>query len=226
VLSGGRLEIGLGAGWLTSEYEQAGITFDPPSVRVDRLEEYVEILIGLMGDEPFTHDGTHFSITGLDGQPKPVQRPHPPILLGGGSPKILRMAGRLADIVSIVGSNSNGKMRLDAEDLSPSKLDQKLGWVREGAGDRYSDIELCLPLLGLHLAADPAAGAQQLATRWAPLGISADDIVASPSFATGTIEDICEQLLGTRDRFGINYFSVTAAAPDTVRPVIESLRGR
>ncbi|MBI2217810.1 MAG: TIGR03621 family F420-dependent LLM class oxidoreductase [Candidatus Rokubacteria bacterium] len=106
LLSGGRLELGLGAGWLRSEYERAGIAFDPPGVRIERLVETLEVLRGLFADGPFTFSGKHYSITGLDGFPKPAQRPHPPILIGAGSPRMLRLAGHEADIVGILGSST------------------------------------------------------------------------------------------------------------------------
>src|SRR5690606_9838810 len=99
VLSGGRLELGLGAGWMPSDYELAGIPFDRPSTRIDRLAEAVEVVKQLMGDEPCRFRGEHYRVEGLDGTPKPLQRPHPPILIGGGGRRVLTLAAREADIV-------------------------------------------------------------------------------------------------------------------------------
>src|SRR5215469_6245 len=101
VLSGGRLELGLGAGWQTTDYEQSGIPCDPVGVRIDRMVEGLRVLKGLMADGPFSFQGEHYAVAGLDGLPKPVQRPHPPVLIGGGGRRILGIAGREADIVGI-----------------------------------------------------------------------------------------------------------------------------
>src|SRR5688500_11258080 len=106
LLSGGRLELGLGAGWLRVEYEQAGIAFEPPGVRIDRLGEALQVLKGLFADGPLSFAGKHYVIGGLEGFPKPAQRPHPPILVGAGSPRMLRLAGAKADIVGILGSST------------------------------------------------------------------------------------------------------------------------
>src|SRR5438876_677403 len=102
VLSGGRFELGIGAGWLRSEYEQAGIPYDPPGVRVGRMEEALQIIKGLFADRPVTFSGTYYKVSALEGQPKPVQRPHPPILIGGGGKRILSIAAREATIVGFL----------------------------------------------------------------------------------------------------------------------------
>src|SRR5262245_20503516 len=99
VMSGGRLEIGLGSGWLARDYEAAGLPLDPPGVRIERLGEAVRVLKGLFADPPLTYDGKHYQIRDLDGLPKPIQKPHPPILIGGGAPRVLRRAGREADVL-------------------------------------------------------------------------------------------------------------------------------
>lgn len=233
VVSGGRVEIGIGAGWMQAEYEQVGLTFDPPSVRIRRLEEYLAVLKGVMADDSLTHVGEHFAVRGLNGTPKPVQRPHPPIMIGGGGRKILGLAGRVADIVSIINANRGGRFNLDLAELSPAQLDEKIGWVRDGAGSRFGDIELNVTLLGLELADDPESGAARLVEVWRPrlaaMGhgeLSVTEVLESPVFAAGTVDDICEQLTATRRRFGISYFSVASAALDTVRDVVRALGRR
>ena len=105
-LSGGRVELGIGAGWLRTEYEQAGLVFDRAGVRIDRLEEAVRVIKGFWADQPLTFTGAHYQITGIDGVPKPLQRPHPPLLIGGGKERMLRLAGRVADIVGILTAMS------------------------------------------------------------------------------------------------------------------------
>ena len=99
VLSEGRVEVGLGAGWLQSDYQAADVPYDPAGVRVDRLEESLRVIKGLFGSAPLSFSGKHYRITALEGLPKPVQRPRPPLLIGGGGRRILSLAGRHADIV-------------------------------------------------------------------------------------------------------------------------------
>jgi probable F420-dependent oxidoreductase len=228
VLSGGRLEIGIGAGWLQAEYAQAGIEFDRPSARIARLEEYVQVLRGLMADEPLTHVGPQFRITGLNGTPKPIQRPHPPIMIGGGGPKILSLAGRIADIVSVIPTpNPAGGLGISPAELSADRLHERLRWVSEGAGDRHELLELSIALLGVRVAENPQDGADDLARFWSSMGFSAEGILDSPCFATGTLDDVCEQLFATRERFGVSYFSVAFPRSSSVMPpIIEALRGR
>ena len=84
VLSGGRVEIGLGAGWMETDYRSIGMAYDRPGVRIDRFEEGIAVIKGAMADGPFSFAGRHYTITDYDGRPKPVQRPHPPLLIGGG----------------------------------------------------------------------------------------------------------------------------------------------
>jgi hypothetical protein len=119
VLSDGRLQVGLGAGWLRQEYEDAGMRFDSASERIARLEETAIILKGLFGDEPFSYTGEHYSIRELTGVPTPVQRPRPPIMIGGGGRKVLSVAARQADIVQLMPTNRGGRTSLDPSQFSP-----------------------------------------------------------------------------------------------------------
>src|SRR5689334_20910954 len=142
VLSGGRLELGMGAGWMKPEYEQAGIPFEKPGVRIEKLEESVKIVKGLFADGPVNFAGRHYTITGLEGSPKPVQRPRPPIHIGGGGQRLLTLAAREADIVGFIPrARPDGKSQ-DVTDGTPEALEQKLTWVREAAGARFADLEL------------------------------------------------------------------------------------
>jgi probable F420-dependent oxidoreductase len=145
LLSGGRLELGLGAGWLRREYESAGLTFDSAGTRIDRLEETVRILDGLFGSGPFSFAGKHYTVTALDGHPKPGQHPRPPILIGGGRRRVLTLAGRVADIAGILTTSvATGTVVDDVFERLAETVAQKLAWVREGAGVRFPDIELSL----------------------------------------------------------------------------------
>src|SRR5215207_3842864 len=156
VLSEGRVEIGLGAGWMRSDYQAAGLPYDEPAARIERLEESVVVLKGLFGPRPLTFDGAHYRIDGLDGLPKPVQRPHPPLLVGGGGCRVLSVAGRHADIVSVNPSLRDGVVTAELlEDATAERIDQKVGWVREAAaaaGRRPDEVEFQLNLLVCQVA--------------------------------------------------------------------------
>ena len=146
LLSGGRLELGLGAGWMTTDYAQSGIGLDPPGARIERLAEALDIVTGLWSDSPCTVEGRHYAVRGLVGHPKPVQQPGPPILVGGGGRRLLTLAARRADIIGL--NIALGAGRID-ESAGPSATDQatrdKIGWIRDAAGDRFDQIELHVP---------------------------------------------------------------------------------
>jgi probable F420-dependent oxidoreductase len=164
LVSQGRLELGLGAGWLRREYETAGLTFDSAGTRIDRLEETIRIVDGLFGAGPISFSGKHYTVTDLDGHPKPVQRPRPPILIGGGRRRILNLAGRTADIVGILTTSvATGTVVDEAAERLAGSVSQKLAWVREGAGPRYDAIELSL-IPTLVFEEDREAAASRLIT--------------------------------------------------------------
>jgi probable F420-dependent oxidoreductase len=145
VLSGGRFELGIGAGWLRSEYEQAGMPFEPAGVRISRLEEAIRVIKGVFTEAPLTFTGEHYTIRELNGYPKPAQRPHPPILIGAGKQRMLRLAGREADIVGILTTSvARGTLDDDPMERLAESVAQKVAWVREGAGERFDTIELSL----------------------------------------------------------------------------------
>jgi probable F420-dependent oxidoreductase len=223
VLSGGRLELGLGAGWLRTEYEQAGIPFDGPGVRIGRLEESVQVLAGLFGDGPVTFAGRHYRITGLTGFPRPVQRPHPPFMIGGGHPRILKLAGRVADTVGLLTAPVTSGVQVDdpTERLA-ARTDEKIAWVREGAGPRFADVELSVmvtPVAG----ESPRAAAEALlrARGWSTVGV--DDVLAMPSVLAGSTEDMVEQLEARRERHGLSYIVVADRHLDRFAPVVARL---
>jgi probable F420-dependent oxidoreductase len=235
VLSGGRLQVGLGAGWLRQEYEDASIRFDPASVRIERLEETAIILKGLFGDEPFTFEGRHYTITHLRGTPTPVQRPRPPIMIGGGGRKVLSVAARQADIVQLMPSNPGGRSLLDISQFSAEAIEQKIGWVRDAAGARFDEIELSAQLLECAVTDRPdehlADFADRIATVTERMGgarvdLGEDDLRKSPIVAVGPIDEVCERLVDTRDRYSISYFAAPIdARPEVLAPVIEALSG-
>src|SRR6267154_4072852 len=140
----GRLELGIGAGWMTADYEKAGIPLDRAGIRIARLAESITILKGLFADGPFSFEGEHYRVTELDGQPKPVQRPHPPFVIGGGGPKVLALAAREAQIVGINANlrSGDGDSSDAASSLTSARTDEKIQWLREAAGDAFDDLEI------------------------------------------------------------------------------------
>jgi probable F420-dependent oxidoreductase len=233
VLSGGRVEVGIGAGWMKEDYEKTGIVFDRPAVRIERLEEVVIILKGLFAGATFSFEGKHFTITGIEGTPRPMQQPRPPIMIGGGGRKILSVAGRHADIVTLTAPKP-GSVSITAEGYSADALAEQVDWIRDAAGDRFDDIELAISAMGIVVTNDPQAAArgilETLARLVTPLGgavdLTADGLLASPSFAVGSIEQICDKLISLRERYGVSYFSLGfGTAIDTVAPIIAALKG-
>jgi probable F420-dependent oxidoreductase len=222
VLSGGRVEVGLGAGWMISDYEQSGIPYDEPKVRVDRFEEGLAIITGLLGPDPVTFEGTHYAVTGLNGLPKPIQA-KPPILIGGGLKRMLSIAGRHADIVGINPTIPNGAVDADAARSGLADLtDQKLQWVKDAAGDRYGDIEINL----LNYACIVTDDRDQVANDFAPLfGISPEDLLEFPHALVGTVDEICESIERNRDRFDASYIVVQRDAMEAMAPVVARLAG-
>lgn len=223
VLSGGRLELGIGAGWMATDYEQSGIALDPPGERIDRMEEALAILKGLFGDGPVSHDGEHYSLTALEGTPKPVQTPGPPILIGGGGKRVLTIAAREADIVGINVNLAGGKIDTRVgPDATVEATDQKIEWIREAAGDRFDQIEL---QVRVHIAnvTDDRKG---LASIIGPsLGLSPEAALASPHALAGTVDQIVEQLQERRERWGISYIGISASSLDEMAPVVARLTG-
>jgi probable F420-dependent oxidoreductase len=221
LLSDGRLEIGLGAGWMVSDYEQAGMTYDPAGVRVDRFVEGLAVIKGLFAEGPLTYEGTHYRITGLDGLPKPMQRPWPPILVGGGGKRVLRIAAREADIVGINGTLAHGVVNAEAiATMTAAAVDEKVAWVREAAGDR--DIELNVRAFMVSVTRDRKGDAESIA---ALVGLSAQELLASPFALVGTPSQLADDLRERRERWGFSYVIVGANDVDAFAPVVAELAG-
>lgn len=220
LLSEGRLEVGLGAGWHRPEYTAAGISFEPPGVRVSRLEEAVRLLKGLWSEGPVSFQGRHYTIEGQEGWPKPRQRPRPPLGIGGGGRRILSMAAREADIVCIGPRFVNGEAELAS--LFEAALAEQVSWIREAAGEREEELELNLLLQGVWITDSGASTAAELSSRY---GLSAEAILASPHLLVGSLEGVVEELQALAERFGITYFSVHEPFRDVMGPVVGRLAG-
>jgi len=228
-LSGGRVEFGIGAGWMRTDYEQSGMVYDRPGVRVNRFEESLPIFRALLSGETATFEGTHYSINEMPGTPGPVRPGGPPLLIGAGAPRMLRIAGKWADIVSINPNMAAGEVNGEtAKDAMADEITQKIDWVREGAGDRFGDIELSTTLF-FSLVTDDAATADATAEGAAAMfGVTASDIRATPIVAIGSVAEISAALIERRERWGFNYILINAAnaeAFEAFAPVVAALNG-
>jgi probable F420-dependent oxidoreductase len=230
VLSGGRLEIGIGAGWMREEFEAAGIPFDAASVRIERLEEAVTVLKGLFADEPCTFAGRHFHVTALDGLPKPVQRPHPPIMIGGGGRKVLSVAARRADIVQVLPGVIRGVAALDPTPFAAHAYRERVEWIRDAAGERFDEIELGTLLMHVTITDDVDRARDEFLAQFPPDSVRDDatraELLASPVVAIGSIDEVCDRMLATRDELGFSYFAPPLGGdPDAFAPLVERLTG-
>ena len=223
VLSGGRLELGLGAGWMRTDYEQAGISYDRPSTRIARLAEAITVVKALFADGPVDVQGDHYRVEGLEGTPKPLQHPGPPLLLGGGGKRMLTLAGREADIVGLNPSLTAGVIDANAGPSATAEAtEQKLRWIADAAGDRYPDLEL---QTRVHLATitDDRQGLAEAVA--APLGVSPDQALDTPHALAGTVEEIVDQCIERRERFGISYICIGLEAYEAFAPIVSRLTG-
>lgn len=229
-LSGGRFELGLGAGWLREEYERAGLRFDPPGVRIGRIVESVRILKGLFAGEPLTYAGQHYSISGLESFPTPVQRPHPPLLLGGGGRRMLRLAAREADIIGVLTSSvASGTLSNDPTERLAARVAEQVDWIRAAAGERFGAIELSLvvsPILTDHTDASRQDAAEDYAHARGWSGLPAAQILEMPALLLGTPARIAEDLAARRARYGFSYLVVADEHAEAFAPVVAQLAGR
>ncbi len=226
VFSGGRVEIGLGAGWQRTDHDAIGLPFDPAGVRVERLAEAVEVINALFGEKPVTYAGQHYQITDLDGLPKPVQRPRPPLLVGGGSRRVLELAGRTADIVGI-----NPRLAPDVDppaavtDMTAPRVDQKVAWARaaaHAAGRDPGALQFQLRMLDVRVVHRGVEhrSTSSLATR-GPSALTA----ASPAVLHGSVTRCADRLIELRERYGINQIHLGDNI-DAAAPIVAQLAGR
>jgi len=226
VLSNGRFELGLGAGWAKQEYEQAGLPFDAPGVRVSRLEEALRVLKGLWTSEPLTFSGKYYTTDRLNGFPKPIQRPHPPILIGASGKRMLSIAARKADIIGFLTEDySTGTEIDDPLRRVGSAVAQKIDWIRQEAGTRFDELELSMVLTVVRSNNQQGATEQLIAARgWNT--ISTEQVHDMPSIVIGTVEQMVEQLYQRRERYGFSYYIVSDRHLQTFAPVVAQLTGK
>ena len=227
VLSGGRFEFGLGAGWMGSEYEQAGLPFDAPGTRIERFEEALRIFKGLFADAPLTFTGKHYPISGIHGFPKPLQQPHPPILIGAGGRRMLTLAAREADIVGILAGPLNAGVPTvnNPAAYTVESFAQKIELLREAAGERFTRLELSVITTPV-FTHNRSLGAEQVAQTRGWSGVSVEEILQMPTIFIGTVEQVAEQMLERRERFGISYYMTLDRLMEAYASLVERLSGR
>lgn len=224
VLSDGRVEIGLGAGWMESDYRASGIPYDRPGVRIDRLAEAVAVLKGAMGDGPFSFAGRHYAITDYDGNPKPSQRPHPPLLIGGGGRRLLTLAAHEADIVGINGTLTAGVVGPEAvATMTREAVEERVAIVREAAADRIDEIELNIRVFLVNVTDDRAGVLAGVAGMF---GVDESMVAASPFALVGSTAMMIEEVLRRRDELGFSYLIVGGDDIEPFAPVVAALAGR
>ena len=223
LLSDGRLEFGLGAGWMQTDYDALGMPYDGAGTRVARLEEALAVVKGAWSGDQFSYDGEHYTITDYTGVPNPVQKPHPPIVIGGGAPKVLRLAGREAEIVGINPNLRKGAVTDDAvKSAVAEETRKKIGWVKEGAGDRFDDIELQIRYFLAAITDDAAGFAGAVASGF---GMTADDALESGVALVGTVDEVCETLERRREEWGVSYVVLGDDTFEAFAPVVAKLAG-
>ena len=220
LLSDGRFEFGLGAGYLPDDYTQLGLAFDAPGTRFSRLEEAIQLIVRLWTEESVTFAGTSYTLKEMQEKPKPLQRPYPPLYIGGTAKRMLSLAARYADSVGI-GFAAWGEQ---ASNVTPEAIAQKIAWVREAAGQRFEQLELSFTVFHLvitestwHRAGERSASASLHAAPSAP---SAFHVLS------GSTEQIAEQLLARREHYGFSYIQVPDAQMEAFAPVVAWLAGR
>lgn len=225
VLSDGRFELGIGAGWLTEEYSRSGIDFDSAGIRISRLSEALSILRGLISGEPVSFHGSHYTLDALPSFPPAVQRPVP-LLIGGGSPRILRLAGATADIVGILTTSvATGVAVNNPNGRRSAAVRERIEWIRDGAGDRFDAIELSLiPTVMLTEDPDSAIDTYIHGQGWD--GVDRAAVEDMPSVMIGNLEAIARKLREVRAEFGFSYFIVPDRLLTDFAPVVAALSGK
>jgi len=223
LVSEGRVEFGLGAGWMTTDYERSGIAHDPPGERITRMAESLAIMKSLWSTGAATFEGEYYRITGAVGAPLPHRRPHPPIIIGGGGKRVLGIAAREADIVGVNPSLAAGYVGPEVlETTTAEYYEERLGWIREAAGERFDELELQVLTFLVQVVPDRVDALDRLAQM---MGVTPEQVAGSPIALIGTVEQIIECLVERRERFGFSYVVVHEAEMEAFAPVVAALAG-
>jgi probable F420-dependent oxidoreductase len=206
LISDGRFELGIGAGWAAEDYHETGIPFDRAGVRVARLKEAISLIKQAWKGTPFTVEGEHYAVSGYSGAPRPRQSPGPPVLIGSGAPRLLAYAAQEADIIGICPRPLADGSGLRWGELSEAGVARKVEWVREAAGDRIGDIELNCNVFDVRLDGE---------------------VSDNPHALTGAVDEIADRLREWRARLGISYYAFLGDLEilETAAPIVELLAG-
>jgi probable F420-dependent oxidoreductase len=228
VLSGGRFEFGIGAGYNRAEYAAAGIPFDPPAIRVSRMIEALGIIKALWRGETVQFTGQHYTIQGLRDPVRPVQQPHPPIFVGGGGRRVLSFAAREADRIGLIAQARRDGARYFGEDDYEDDIARKVGWIRAAAGDRLAQLELGVLVRRVRITDDPRGAAEQAATELRDVlsrDLTVERVLGSCEYLLGSVESITARLLELRERLGLSAFTVYPQDVETFAPIVARLSG-
>ncbi len=217
----GRIEFGLGAGWMTTDYVESGIALDSPKIRVERMAEALEVITKLWADEKVTFTGEHYQLNEARCFPRPTTPGGPQIIIGGGGPKVLRTAAKYASIVGVNPELSSGTAGVEAAKTAvATRYDERISWIKEAAGDRFASIELQI-LCQIEQVVD---NRDEVYAGVAPLfGLSPDEAKQMPIVLVGTVDEICDDLIERRERFGFSYIVVHDL--EAFAPVVARLAG-
>ncbi|MGI8683932.1 MAG: TIGR03621 family F420-dependent LLM class oxidoreductase [Acidimicrobiales bacterium] len=224
IVSEGRVELGMGAGWMTSDYDELGIPYDPPGTRVDRLEEGVQVVKTLWAEGKADFEGAHYQLRQASNRPRPVQWPRPPIMIAGGGRRVLGVAAREADIVGFNMSLAAGWVGPEAaRSAVAERFRERVVWVREAAGDRFDELELHCNTAFCMVGADRRATAEAMAPGF---GITPDEALEVPVALVGSVDEICASLERRREEFGFSYWGVPGDSIQAFAPVVARLAGQ
>jgi probable F420-dependent oxidoreductase len=215
----GRIEVGLGAGWLRSDYAETGIEYDDPGARVDRLAESLAIMTALWSKGETTFAGRYYPARAARCDPRPASPPR--VIVGGGSKRVLTVAAERADIVGINTSLASGEKGGDlASKATFDHYDRCLGWVRDAAGDRFDSLELQIAAFAVMVV-----GSRRAAVRSAKMLGFSEEALNLPVVLIGTVDELCERLSERRERWGFSNVVVPGEAMETFAPVVARMAG-
>ena len=224
LLSDGRLELGIGAGWMISDYEQSGIPYERAGLRIDRMIEGIDVMKGCFAQGAFSYAGKHYTITNYDGLPKPLQAPCPPILIGGGGKRVLTYAAQVADIIGINATMSAGAVGPEAiSTMTAEAVDGKVDIIRDSAGDRFNHVEMNIRAFLVNITDDAAGAISRLAKG---MGVEESMVAETPFALMGPPSKLIEDLIARRERWGFSYVIVGGEDVEKFAPVVAALSGK
>ena len=222
VLTGGRVELGIGAGWMQTDYAASGIPYDRPGVRISRFAEGMLVIKGLLSGEPVDFKGTYYTITNHTGTPKPVQQPVP-VLIGGGGKRVLSLAAREANIISVNFNLAPGAVNREVMNTGDqTSTAEKIGWIRAAAGSRFDDIELSVTVFVCIVTDDQKGMAERVSGGF---GMSPEEVLQTPHVVVGSVDQIVDALQERREKFGFSYIVFSGDGFQALAPVVKKLAG-